>query len=222
MASASPVYVQPSDVEQRLSELALEESILITAAQRGLAAWAQCTPNHPPTFPALNAWAETICALREGLPRWNKPNESNQPLVVNEAGTIAITVAAGDENTGVPDAIPATRSGKGPRMAKAVQQNLQTAFDFGDPAPVIESIQNPKRSTWLLLVYRDLAARVLRCELSRPSRMDEDGHVDNWTVRIILKPTAFGEDIPAIDTGDGDAGSGKQSPEIVVEIHKRA
>jgi len=45
--------------------------------------------------------------------------------------------------------------------------------------------------------------------------MTDDGHVSDWSERIIFPPTSFDQNVPKI----GDDGG--QSPEIVVEIRKR-
>jgi hypothetical protein len=55
----------------------------------------------------------------------------------------------------------------------------------------------------------------LRCELSCPIAMTEDGYVDGWKERIILRPALF--DDPSKITEP----QGPSSPEIIVEIKKR-
>ena len=64
MNEALPVYSDEWDVNRRLADLGLEEASLIRAVQRGLAAWASCTENHPPVFGGLSAWSElsVLCA----------------------------------------------------------------------------------------------------------------------------------------------------------------
>jgi hypothetical protein len=220
MTALPNLYSDPNDVDQRLEAMNLTVSNLLTAAKKGLAAWADCTPNHPPTYPGTAFWAETTRALREGLfaAGWTRKNESNLPLVVNENETLAIAVSSGNEETGRKDGTPGTRSAKGPRTAAAVRVNQQQqAFDFMDPEAVIESLKTAGRATWLFLTYRDLSAQELRCELSRPISMTEDGHVDQWGERILLEPIPFGD-----LSLSGYPESIEQSPEIVVHIEKLA
>jgi hypothetical protein len=218
MVSIPLVYSQSRDVDQRLADLGLEAVVLNTAALQGLAGWASCTLNHPPTYPGTVAWAETTRALREGLfaRGWMRKNEANLPLVVNAAGTMAIAIASGDSETGNEDGFPCTRSTRGPKTAEAVRINRQQqSFDFMDPIPVIESINTPGRSTWLFLMYRDLATRMLRAELSRPISMTDEGRVDEWAERIILTAVPFGDDPQTLNNNNVN-----QSPEITVEIQR--
>src|SRR5437764_7975793 len=99
---ASPLPVGPLSNEQRLAALGLTPEVFDTAAREHLAAYFACSPNHPPTFPATSAWAEGNRSLRDELSKlkWTKKNEKNQPLVINDAETIAITALSGDEHTG--------------------------------------------------------------------------------------------------------------------------
>jgi len=218
MTSTSLVVSEPRDVDQRLAELGLDATVLNTAALQGFAGWASCTKNHPPTYPGTVAWAEATRALREGLftRGWMRRNESNLPLVVNGGGTIAIAIASGDAETGNKDGFPCTRSTRGVKTAEAVRVNRQQeSFDFMDPIPVIESINTTGVSTWLFLIYRDLATRTLRSELSRPISMNDEGRVNEWAERLILNPAPFADDPEVL--ADNNA---NQSPEVIVDIQK--
>lgn len=219
MTLPASVYVESWDVNKRLADLGLEEPDLLQPAERGFSAWASCTSNHPPAIPGLWAWGETVCALGERLIPlgWERRNESNWPLVINKNGTIALSVATGNEDTGRKDSDPLTASSKGPRTVNAIVAN-QRQLVFPEMLPPVESLNAPGRATWLLLVYRDIDAREMRCELSRPISMDAEGRVDGWAKRIILKPRPFD------GIGDVLAGGdiGPQSPEITVEIKRRA
>jgi hypothetical protein len=220
MTLPASVYVESWDVNNRLGELGLDEPLLIQAVDRGLAAWASCTANHPPAIPGIWAWAETMCSLREQLifRGWERLNESNWPLVVNGNQMIAISVATGDEQTGRKAGFPSTSSAKGPRTVSAIVANQRQLVFPEMMLPPIDSLNASGRATWLLLMHRDKDARQVRCELSRPISMDLEGRVDGWAERIILSPRSFdGYD----DTLVGD-GSGPQSPEITVEIRRRA
>ena len=220
MALPASVYVESWDVNKRLAELGLDEPLLIQAVERGLAAWASCTANHPPAIPGIWAWGETMCSLREQLilRGWDRLNESSWPLVVNGAKTVAISVAAGDEETGRKDGYPSTSSAKGPRTVSAIVANQrQLVFPEMMLRP-IESLNASGRATWLLLMHRDKDAREVRCEFSRPISMDPEGRVDGWAERIILSSRSFDGYEDSL-VGDGN---GPQSPEITVEIKRRA
>src|SRR5208283_776606 len=120
-------YLRPIERTNRLAHLGLTEEMLIKCVNRGVSAWAACTPNHPPLYPGIVAWAETVNALRESLIplRWKRSDEGNLPFTVNGTSTVALTVATGDEATGRADGeAPCTKSSKGPRTADAVAINV--------------------------------------------------------------------------------------------------
>lgn len=219
MALPDSVHVEPWVVNRRLAELGIKEEDLLQAAERGFTAWASCTANHPPAIPGLFAWGETVCALRERLIPlgWERKDEQNWPLVVNANGTIALSVATGNEDTGRKDKDPVTASAKGPRTISAIVANQNLPL-FPELLPSAESLKATGRATWLLLVYRDSDAREMRCELSRPIGMDSEDRVDGWAERIILSPRPF----DGIDDTLVGGGDGPQSPEITVEIKRRA
>jgi hypothetical protein len=201
---------------RRLAELGLESEWLLDSARRGMAAAAGCTPNHPAVLLGILGWGETICALRDHLvPRgWQRLDEGNLPLAVNEAKTVALTVATGDEDTGRPDGNPCTKFKKGPRVASAVANNQLQLF----PVPVhMRPDEATGRATWLLLIHRDRVVRELRTELSRPVSMGEDGRVDAWSERILMGAVPFDDQVIVEPTSPNDS-----SPDIVVEIKRRA
>lgn len=218
MSAETSISFEPWETNRRLGELGLTEAALIRAAQRGLAAWSACTENHPPVFGGLSAWGETVCALREELMPlgWDRLNEANLPLVVNSDRTIALTVATGDEQTGRKDGMqPCTMSAKGPRTIAAIAANNQQIVLFPEMLP--DSVM-PKngRITWLLLIHRDTQGRELRVELSRPTSMAPEGHVDGWAERIILRSTPFDE-LPVMGLDNPP-----ETPEIDIDIKRRA
>jgi hypothetical protein len=191
--SKAKIWADPIGTPQRLKQLGLSEGILLLAVERGQAAWAGCTKNHPPLQRGIMAWGEPICALRESLipEGWMRYDESNQPFVVNADESLAITVATGDENTGNKDQNPSTKSSKGPQTQIVVTKNALTNSMFGD----IRSDRQKKigaRQTWILLFYRDEEESGTRCELSLPSNITEEGYIDEWSERIILGTVPFG------------------------------
>jgi hypothetical protein len=209
---------EPADVRSRLAELNLEEEALKDAVRRGQLAFLSCTPNHPPQFPGMSAWAETVCALREILTpaSWQRSNDNNYSLCLAPAGQMAIAVATGDEGTGRADTTPSTNARKGPRTFDAVAVN-QLRFSFmDDPAPQrgAPAVANGGRETWVLLIHR--AHDEVRCELSLPISMDEEGHIDAWRERILLGSIPLdgdiGEAVPAEPT----------LPDIEVSVRRRA
>jgi hypothetical protein len=213
------LYVGMIETPSRLAELGLEEEWLIHAVQHGQAAWANCTPNHPPLYRGISAWAETISALREALlPKaWRRSDNGNLPLTINELGTIAIIVSTGDEATGKRDGIPSTKSSKGPRTADAVTINAAQASLFEIRLRPEDLEDQRGMMTWILLFHRDVETHEVRCELSRPIEMNADGYVDGWAERIVLNSIPLGSDSVKIPTGNAP-----QTPSINIEVKKRA
>ena len=162
-------HIEVSDVYGRLAELGLAETKLAEIVRRGYVAFASCTPNDPPLYPGFSAWATMVRGLREYLlPDWERSDENNYSLVINPAGNVAIAVATGDDATGHSDAIPTTKSSKGPSTLEAVTSNqiqLELPYVFPPvPAPARPANPDEQRMTWILLVHR--AQNEVRCELS--------------------------------------------------------
>jgi hypothetical protein len=207
------------------------------AVQAGFTAWASCTPNHPPGAPGYFGWAETVRTLRDRLTTkgWRRLNELNLPLVVNHERNLAIAVSTGDKTTGCKEGSPCTSSIKGPMTASVLRGNQLELFPDREPGVVVEmdrqrrlfspaemtngsvkeDFKISKWTTWMLLVYRD--AQEIRCELSLPVGMDEEGYVDEWKERIILTATPFDGEPSKLTEPKAPS-----SPEIIVEIKKRA
>ena len=82
----------------------------------GLGAAALCTANHPPGFPGIAMWAETIASLGEQLiaEGWRRDDRENYSTVVHNDGTLGIAVASGTPDTGRANRQPTTRHAKGP------------------------------------------------------------------------------------------------------------
>jgi hypothetical protein len=182
------------EVISRLDELGLKVAPLREAVRRGYVATASCTANHPPLMRGIIGWGEIVCALREHLTPggWRACDDNNYALVIDPSGKVAIAVATGDEGTGIREASPSTKSPKGPQTESAVISNqLQLTLDlFGDQDIATESshgldlANKDSRITWYLLVHR--SQNELRCELSRPAEINDDGRITGWTERIIL------------------------------------
>lgn len=214
-------YVDPFDVGRRLHELGLDESMLRMAIGRGHLARLDCTDNHPRIYPAIAAWAETVCALRENLSGrgWERRDDNNFPRVINASGDLAIIVATGNELTGLTHALPSTRASKGRHTVEAVvvneaQLNLFAELDDSDHAANHE-IERDDLITYVLLFYRDVTET--RCELSLPSEMGADGRITNWRERIILRPIPNDDIEYLIGNDDGSP----KGPPVEVPVRRK-
>jgi hypothetical protein len=184
----------PIDVPNRLKQFGLKEAILRLGVEQGQAEWANCTLNDPLMFRGLVLWARTLRSIRESMmpEDWTRLEDGGQSFVVNKSGTFAITAATGDRYTGVKGETPSTKSSKGPKTQLAIAQNALAWTLYGD-IRTAEKQKADSRITWILLFYRDTETSEIRCELSLPARMNNEGQVDEWKERIILAAIPFGD-----------------------------
>lgn len=220
MVHEKRIFVESFDVNNRLAELNLTSEILIQSVEIGQSAWANCTENHPPQFRGIAAWANTVRALRDKtvVRGFSRSNESNLPFTVGPDGDVAILVNTGDDSTGKPEGEPCTKSRKGPHTKSAVRANaLQYSLGFQEPLTDEEVRAVNEPTTWILLIYRDIQAHEVRCELSRPINMNAEGIVDGWDERIILGAIPFGGDVLEIPRDENP-----QTPNITITVNRRA
>jgi hypothetical protein len=215
MGQSSTIFAQPWEADIRLAQLGIDKASILGAVEQGWAKWAECTANHPVTYPGSAMHGETTCALRELLAPtgWRRLNESNQAQVINPEGNRVIIVSTGNEFTGRPEGTPKTRSKKGPRTISAVETNLSLFPEWEEDLDLISSID--KHETWILLIHRDMERQEVRSELSLPNLINKERRIGGWLERILLEAMPFGKD--GISTRE----SGPKTPEIIVEIKKR-
>src|SRR5687768_14500028 len=94
------------DVRERLALLGLTPEDLIDGIEFGESHRALCTPDDPPSFHGVTAWARTVRGLRIGRLRnenWTADDSGNYSTLLNPDQTLAIAVATGDDETGVYD-----------------------------------------------------------------------------------------------------------------------
>jgi hypothetical protein len=213
--------VEPHDVRNRLAQLGLEEEWLQNAVRVGQLQRANCTPHHPPSFPGLSAWADTIKTLRDILvpEGWLTDNPCGLPIVFHKKRRVSITVATGDEATGQKEFDPCTKCPKGPQTQSNISNNQLKLFPSDELVNAAFQQTSAKTGyiTWLLLIHSHTQSRQVRCELSLPVGMNEKGRVDGWEERIILGSTPFDADKLKVPTDETP-----QSPNIIVNVKRRA
>jgi hypothetical protein len=213
MAEPARNFEQPHERTSRLHALGLDEKTLLGAVQRGLAARQTCTAFDPPSFPGYLQWAQTHRALRELLaPQdWTPDDSRNFSRVVNPDRTVAVTVATGDEYTGISgQKEPRTKYPKGSETDLAIEVNVEQLTIWAEPSSVSAQPRS-RRSTWMLLVAT--TAHEVRSELSCPSGQDESGRVVAWSERIPLSPI----EIDALPMRDDDE---DEPPAIDVPVER--
>src|SRR5438105_2012384 len=105
MSAEPKVFVESVEKRPRLAALGLSEDELTDALVAGASALAICTRNHPPIFPGLSFWAESVRALRDSkmADGWTRNDARNYSTVVNPDRTMQIAIARGDDWTGKTD-----------------------------------------------------------------------------------------------------------------------
>jgi hypothetical protein len=212
-------------VRQELAVLGLTPEILYESIEFGESYRALCTPNDPPSFHGVTAWARSLRGLRESLSHlgWTKDDTGNYSTVVNPDKSLAISVATGDKETGIYDpgrplASPKLKHPKGSMTQAAVALNRVVLYLFEDmaadaKAKADEQEAAANRITWILLKRRE--RDTVFAELSLASKLD-GGQVSLWEHRIILEPF----DVEPVVDIDDDSGDDSGDLEIDVPVRR--
>jgi hypothetical protein len=228
MVSACTTRYEAPDVTDGLAKLTVPASALHHAVESAYFGYARCTGHHPRNYPGIASWADGVRGLADELKTkgWHLVTVKGQPRVVNDDGSMAITVATGNENTGRNGtAQPRTKSGKGKTTVESVFRN---GFLF--PQMERDAEERIRRmqvhNLWVLLLYRDMVAGKVYCELSRPITMEQKvgktrkQRIIGWSERIILLPVDFEPTVNAATSKENQETDAK-TPEINVEIKRR-
>lgn len=206
------IHSQPFEIRNRLADFGLEEDRLIEdVINRGYQAFIGCTANHPPLIPAIWAWGESIRGLREYLIPfgWTSSNDNLFSVAVHPDGKVAIAIATGDAGTGRPEFLPSTKAPKGPKTRDAIGMNRTQLGLFSKNDSIM-----PKRTTWFLLIRR--SGNNVLSELSLPLSMGEDGYIDRWQERIMLRP------FPIDGSQKFEIIPPSPQPDITIDIRRKA
>ena len=184
-----PVVHENAAAGNRLAELALTAADLIGALTGADTEARRWTALAPPMMAGLARWGKTNELLRARLVKrgWRHDSLKGMPRTISPAWDFAIVATTGDAVTGHPDGSPATKYAKGIQTVRAVDRNVQLAFDF--PDLYREEARWARGdadglATWLLLYHA--APDQIRAELSLAHGIDQRGHVSAWIERIIL------------------------------------
>lgn len=174
----SLVRTDPYDVDHRLRQLGMSRGWIWTAMERGAVAHRLAPPygfDGNASYHAADRALSELCLepLEAG---WHRGSFLRVPVAMNRAGTMAVGVTSGDQNTGlVADDDPRTTTLKGPATRLIADQ-----FDFSISDDDINGIEY-----WIALgCWLD---EEMRCEVSRPLVPDPDGHITGWAERIIVE-----------------------------------
>ncbi|QPK78584.1 hypothetical protein G7Y31_08475 [Corynebacterium lizhenjunii] len=157
----------------------------------------------PNTSQGYEFWAQLVHGVRSRLDKsehWEVDNPDNRPVMLREGKRYELAFARGDAATGNPDAEPNFARKAGPATISAANRfldpdqfalislaNLITAEESSGPS-------SHPAGTWIVLYrYRE---GTINCEVSIPARIDNNGFVDSWWVRVLLPPIT---DFPNVD-----------------------
>lgn len=204
---------EPHDINLRLDALGLTTELLRQAVAAGEMDRSSCTPNHPFFFAGLMGWGGTVKALRDNLAviGWKGKTRRGVDLVLSPDDTTAIAVASADEWTGRLGGSPKTNSSKGSGTVAAIERNRSSQMWLAGFEPMEEAAPEPG-TTWYLLIHS--AVDEVRCELSLPTQMGDDGRIDSWAERIILEPVGAGTDLSILPGAD-------DQPDVEVSISRK-
>jgi hypothetical protein len=207
------VWSEPDDVDAALARLGLAVAPLVVAVNRGHLAAISRTSNDAPNAAGFYQWNETLRTMREELSAFGftRSDTGSYSTALRSDKRMAIAVSSGDEGTGIADANPSTRQGKGPRTIAVVSSNAIQFELFPGEIMTRPPAEDMDRLTWILLFRA--AASELRAELSLPVTMNDGGQISAWRERIILpsQPLDTTLTIPEPDFG----------PELEIEIQRR-
>jgi hypothetical protein len=193
--------------DNRLRQLDLSAEELREAILVGYTHAASCTDHDPRSLPGTLAWGKGIGHLRDlTKPRgWRADRDSNYETAVHPSNSHGVALASGNPDTGREDALPRTKTPKGPATGRAVKRNAQLPLGhetdvFADTG---ETVDDTSRETWLLLHHYDREAEEIRLELSCPLEM-KGKQITEWRERIILEPVPFSDNVEIDIDDDGD------------------
>jgi hypothetical protein len=219
----SAVWSEPWEVDRRLSELGegLSRELLRELIMRAQAAYAASTPHHPRNFASISRWGNGIASMRDLLVpfAWVAVDRSGQPLILNPAGNLAITISGADEYAGRDGDRQPRSTAKGAVTIRAVERNAMLFADWEKEARAEdEAAEIVARNTWFLLMHLDKSAHQLRAELSHPTGLDIDRRISRWSERILLSPLDIDPTISDSLVDD----EGPDDGDVTIEFKRRA
>lgn len=212
--SAVVLFNDADAIASRLMQMGMNEAALREAVYQGHLQRTRLTLNHPSIYHGLNMWGEIVAALREQLRSdgWVRHEVGSFALTVHEELKLAVTVASGDEGTGIPSAHPSNRSRKGRNTVEAIEANRQ--LELFERLPPEDQQEGEGKQTWVLMHHTDLGRSEIRLEMSRPSSIGKDGKITGWAERIILGSIPFDDELVEIYPPSG--------PDIEVDVRRKA
>jgi hypothetical protein len=200
----APRFNNDDEINAALSAIgngALDQEVCANALLFGEAERRTCTADDPGILRGMIGWGRPIRYLRERLRErgWRRAEPKSLPLVVAPKRDAALTVAAGNEDTGNPRApFTMTKWDKGNMLRDWVEPTGRQLGLFGD---VADDEPEDLPDLWVLL-HRRTSTEII-AEVSRPTSVDPSGRLRFGGERILLKPIPIDQTIPFEDD-EGD------------------
>lgn len=178
-------------VEGFLAPVGLSAGDLQEATLVGVRAYQECTDHDPIHLPGSLLSGKTFRGLCDILVQrgWSRDGRRGHSTVVNPLGTVAITTALGNDDTGIISATPRTQAAKGVETRTFIKET-QLSFFSTDAGPPLSA----GRIGLVLLMHAFDKERRVNLELSIPTEWSKDGHISAWRTRLILPPISLGDD----------------------------
>lgn len=197
-----PLYTtidDPLHAQNRLKEaFNFDSKVLLGVIEDGFAARNETTSNHPKIYGGYRHFAEGTAFLRERLLTrgYSKYTQGNSEWVRNEKLGILISFMAGNACVGLKGQVPSNieslktekvarnRNPKGNMFSRIANAQLH-----GDMLTAHSAIDT---WCWVLMYHIDYKNKIIRSELSCPSKLTDNGKFfAEYHERIILKEISF-------------------------------
>ncbi|MGE3683085.1 MAG: hypothetical protein AB7G93_15290 [Bdellovibrionales bacterium] len=191
------VHKKTNAIRTQLDKLGLSIEILSETIRRSELRRRQFSGLHPRIVAGIVCWGEKIAALRDMLSPagWIYDESGGLPKVISPDGKVAIGALSGDECTGNSSKDPRSRYKRGSQTVQLVYNNRQQ-LAWSDRELGIEptSLEARKFQMWVLVTYSD--GDLVRAEVSMPTFIGDNGHVEDFSERIILPVVNLSDDLP--------------------------
>ncbi|MCX4094825.1 hypothetical protein [Nocardia sp. alder85J] len=187
-----PIVIEPLDAAPYLGRMGILIPDVVAAIKAGDTWAGSMTSHHPVTAAGLIRWIYVVGTIRErlaGTRLWIGDDPKNRPISGRTDGTYTLSIAGGNEVTGIAD------HPKGPSAARRRGKATEEAVNGTVPLITVHALRGdiddhdsdlrvqPPHGPWFLLYYRD--TDTVRMEISLPVGF-KNGQFTGWKVRVIL------------------------------------
>ncbi len=193
----------PSDVSRRLRKVfGVDQTPFLKAVQEGFNLRNETTANHPKSYGGTRHYAEGTAILREELfpSGYEKYENHNSDWVQNKPLGVLINFMAGNATVGIAAQPPA--NDKPLTKPKSATNRNPKGVMFGEiaKAQLVNDLITEQILVdipinmwcWVLMYYIDYKKKIIRSEISCPSRLSVNGkYIEAYHERVILDEISF-------------------------------